>query len=228
MSGYEMTTVDPRKIDEFWAWFAQVSDSLIAGIERPGLMSQLEDRVRDLNAGLTWEMTAGMEKSRQLTISPNLKRELLPIAQRIVFNAPVLPHWEFYATRTPKEWNFRVLVKSHAERPVELDVNDWVFILLSAPDGGWHVLLSGRNLPLLTDSQRRQVAGDILCNILGEQLVMDVITEFELVHSFHHYLANRATSIRFLSVAIANAQRCRSCGDSTSLNNGNSRAERER
>jgi hypothetical protein len=228
MSGYEMTTVDPGKIDEFWAWFAQVSDSLIAGIERPELMSRLNDWVRDLHPGLTWEISVGMKTIRQLTISPNFKRDLLPIAQRIVFNAPVLPHWEFYAARTPKEWDYKVLLKSQSERPVELDVKDWVFILLSAPDGGWHVLLSGRNLPLLTDSQRRQAAGDVLCNILGEQLVLDFITEFELVHRFQHYLAQRATSIRFLSVAIANVQRCRSCGDSTSLSSGNSRAERER
>src|SRR5713101_4935419 len=101
MIGYEMTTVDPTKIDEFWAWFASVSDPLIAGIERPGVMSRLDDRVRDLHPGLTWEITVGMKKIRQLTISPNLKRDLLPIAQRIVFNAPELRHWEFYATRPP-------------------------------------------------------------------------------------------------------------------------------
>ncbi|HET6843537.1 MAG TPA: hypothetical protein VFK06_17930 [Candidatus Angelobacter sp.] len=217
MIGHEMTTVDPRKIDEFWAWFVEVSDSLIAGIERPGLMSRLDDLVRGLHPGLIWEISVGMKTIRQLTISPNFNRDLLPVARRILFNAPVLPHWEFYATRTPKEWNYKVLLKSHAERPVELDVNDWVFILLSAPDGGWHVLLSGKNLPLLTDSQRRQAAGDVLCNILGEQLVMDVITEFELVHRFHHYLAHRATSIRFLPVAIANVQRCKSCGEEHEL-----------
>lgn len=217
MSGSEMTTIDPGKIDEFWTWFAQFSDPLIAGIERAGLMSRLDERVRDLHPGLTWEISAGVKRIRQLTISPNFKRDLLPIAQRIVFSAPVLPHWEFYATRTPKEWNYKVLLKSHSERPVELDATDWVFILLSAPDGGWHVLMSGKDLPLLTDTQRRQAAGDVLCNILGEQLVVDLITEFELVHRFYHYLTQRATSIRFLSVAIANVQRCKTCGEEHEL-----------
>jgi hypothetical protein len=67
-------------------------------------------------------------------------------------------------------------LKKFAGRPFELDVKNWVFILLSAPDGGCQVLLSGRNLPLLTDAQRRQAAADVLCNILGEQLVLDVIS----------------------------------------------------
>jgi hypothetical protein len=146
MSDSEMTMVDPGKIDEFWRWFAQVSDPLIAGIERPGLMSRLDERVRDLHPGLTWEISAGVKRIRQLTISPNFKRDLLPIARSIVFKAPALPHWEFYATRMPKEWNYKVLLKSHADRPIELDASDWVFILLSAPDGGWHVLMSGGSL----------------------------------------------------------------------------------
>jgi hypothetical protein len=155
MSGYEMTTVDFRKIDEFWAWFAQVSDSLIAGIERPRVMSQLNDWVRDLHPGLTWEISVGMKTIRQLTISPNLNRELLPIAQRIVFNAPTLPHWEFYATRTPKEWNFKVLLKSHTERPVELDVKDWVFVLLRC-SGRWLPGFAEREEPASSDRYSAQ------------------------------------------------------------------------
>jgi hypothetical protein len=148
-----------------------------------------------------------------LTISPNLNRDLLEVAQRIVFAAPELRHWEFYATRPPKEWNYKIQVKSHIGRPFELDANDWVFILLSSPGGGYQVLLSGRNLPLLTETQRWQAAADVVCNILGEQMVLDAIDEVELLHSFHPYLSQRASSIRCLPAMLANVLRCKSCGE---------------
>jgi hypothetical protein len=209
-----MTSIDTSQIEEFWAWFVTVSDPLISGIERPALISQLDDRVRNIHPGLTWEVSAGVEKKRQFTISPNLNRDLLVITQNIVSAAPELRQWEFYATKPPKEWNYTVQLKKYAGRHFELDAAEWVFILLSPPGGGLHALLSGKNLPLLTETQRWQAASDVLCNILGEQRVLDSIADFELLHSFHPYLARRATPIRFLPVAMANAQRCKSCGES--------------
>jgi hypothetical protein len=209
-----MTLPNTRQIEHFWNWFIDVSDWLIAGIEKEAYMWRLDERLRALHPGLRLEIGPGVSRARQLTISPNLDPELSATAQQIVFAAPVLANWEYCAARQPKEWNYKIHihVTSHGPRPVELDAANWVFILLSSPGGGYYLLLSAPNLPLLTESQRRQAAADVLCNMLGEELVMETIRDFELVYNFHHYLAQRASPIHLLPDAIESIQECKSTG----------------
>jgi hypothetical protein len=206
-----MKLIDKEKIDEFWAWFAQVSDPLIAGIERPGLMSRLDDRLRELHPALRWEITPGLIAARQFTISPNMDRELRDTAQQIVSSAPVLAHWEFYAARMPKEWNYKLLIENHDSHPLELDASDWTFVLLSDRDDKYQVLLNGSNLPRLTATQRWQAAADILCNVAGEESVMETVSDFELVYDLPPFVALRARSILTLRLVFARLRRCETC-----------------
>ena len=46
-------------------------------------------------------------------ISPNLYVDLRETAREIVAQAPVLSGWEFYSTRQPKEWNYKVELAEH-------------------------------------------------------------------------------------------------------------------
>jgi hypothetical protein len=205
----EMTLPNAMQIEQFWNWFIDVSDGLIAGIEKEACMWRLDERLRALHPGLRWEICAGVSRARQLTISPNLDPELRATAQEIVFAAPVLANWEYCSARQPKEWDYKIHLPGHGPRPVELDATNWVFILLGSPDGGYYMLLSDPNLPLLTEAQRRQAAADVLCNLLGEELVIETIRDFELVYNFHHYLAQRASPIHLLPAAIESVQGCK-------------------
>ena len=200
-----------RQIEEFWDWFVEVSDWLIAGIEKGAYMRQLDERLRELHPQLRWEICPGVSRARQLTISPNLDPGLRGTARDIVFAAPVLAKWEFCPARQPKEWDYKLHLASDGMTPVELDASNWVFVLLSSPDGGFYVLLSDRNLPPLTEAQRRQAAADVLCNLLGEELVMDTIRDFELVSNFHPY-AQGVSPIRSLSTVIESIQGCKTTG----------------
>ena len=203
----QMSSADPAQVINFWDWFISVSDELRAGGESGALMTQLDDRLSEIHRGLIWEICPGGLRPRQLTISPNLDPVLRNTAQEIVFAAPVLAHWEFYATRQPKEWNYKIHVGSRNGNRIELDVSDWVFLLLQCLNGKQQVLLSCRKMPLLTANQRWQAGADVLCNLLGEDLVMDRIKDFEFGCGFQSLIAEW-TSIRLLDAAIQNLQLC--------------------
>jgi hypothetical protein len=202
-----MKQIDKEQIEEFWKWFAGVSGALMAGIEKGAFMALLDDRLRELHPALRWEITPGLMTARQFTISPNMDRELRNIAQQIISSAPVLAHWEFYAARMPKEWNYKLQIENPGTHPLELDASDWIFVLLSDRDDKYQVLLNGSNLPHLAETQRWQAAADILCNVAGEEVIMDTVNDFELVYDLPPFVARRAQSILSLRLAFTKLQR---------------------
>jgi hypothetical protein len=206
----EETSVDLKQIHDFWEWFIMVSDRLMAAPENEALISQLDERVREIHSGLTWEICPGGFRPRQFTISPNLDPTLRHAAREIIHAAPVLAHWEFYATRQPKEWDYKLHLNNHNGPRIELDVSDWVFLLVPCFNGKQAVLLSSKTVPPLNENQRRQAAADVLCNLLGEDLVMDEIEDFEF-GGFQSSIAEW-TSIRFLGAANQNLQLCQRSG----------------
>jgi hypothetical protein len=66
-------------------------------------------------------------------------------------------------------------------------------------------------MPPLNENQRRQAATDVLCNLLGEDLVMDEIEDFEFGCGFQSSIAEW-TSIRLLGAANQNLQLCQRSG----------------
>ncbi|HET6843536.1 MAG TPA: hypothetical protein VFK06_17925 [Candidatus Angelobacter sp.] len=194
-----------KQIHDFWEWFITVSDRLMAAPEDEALIRQLDERVREIHRGLTWEICPGGFRPRQFTISPNLDPELRQTAREIIHAAPVLAHWEFYPTRQPREWAYKIQIDNHKGQPIELDVSDWVFLLVHCFHGKQAVLLSSKTMPPLNENQRRQAATDVLCSLLGEDVVMDRIEDFEFGCGFQSSIAEW-TSIRLLDAAIQNLQ----------------------
>jgi hypothetical protein len=201
----EVISVDAKQIHDFWEWFIAVSDRLVAEPENEALLRQLDERVREIHRGLTWEICPGGFRFSRFTISPNLDPELRNTAREIIHAAPVLAHWEFYATRQPKAWDYKVHIDDHKGHRFEVDVSDWVFLLVYCSDGKQAVLLSSKTMPMLNEDQRRQAATDVLCNLLGEDVVMDRIVDFEFGCGFQSSIAEW-TSIRQLDAAIQNLQ----------------------
>ncbi len=200
----EVISVDAKQIHDFWEWFIAVSDRLVAEPENEALLRQLDERVREIHRGLTWEICPGGFRPLQFTISPNLDPMLRQTAREFIHAAPVLAHWEFYATRQPKAWDYKINLDNYNGQRIELDVSDWVFLLVPCFHGKQAVLLSSKTMPMLNEDQRRQAATDVLCNVLGEDLVMDGIEDFEF-RGFRSSIAEW-TSIRLLDAAIQNLQ----------------------
>jgi hypothetical protein len=194
---------DKRKIGEFWIWFRSIATSLAASVENSALLQELDARMRELDPELSWEVGPGSCEPWQLVISPNLDRDLRPRAQEIISRAPVVQGWEFHSARRPKDWDYKLLMeRSGGREPVQLDTSQWGFVLLRYPDGGQEILLQGDNLSSLENDERWQAAAIALESILGEDLLLDKIDEFELVDQLEPRFAEKRRPIQRLRETV--------------------------
>jgi hypothetical protein len=191
------------KFEEFWKWFSSIAEQLSKDVENRSLIKQLDEHVLSVDPRLSWEVGPGLSKPWQFVVSPNLDRELRAKTRAIVAQAPLLRNWEFHAARQAKKWDYHLEVGARAgEQLISLDASNWRFVLLRYPDGAHEILLKGNNLPELTDDQRWQAAAITLESILGEDLLLDRINEFELVDDLEPRFASRQQPIQHLREAI--------------------------
>lgn len=195
-----------RKVEAFWSWFNGVASSLAENLENPALLKELDERIRGLDPELSWEVGPGLYESRQLVISPNLDPDLRPKAQEIISCAPVIHGWEFHPARRRKEWDYKLLMqRSDGGEPIDLDASEWEFVLLRYPDGGQELLLRGGNVSSLDADERWQAAAITLESILGEDILLDKITEFELVDHVEPQFADELKPIQNLRETVLSA-----------------------
>jgi hypothetical protein len=65
------------------------------------------------------------------------------------------------------------------------------------------ILLQGKGLPPLSDDERWQAAAITLESILGEDMVLDRVNEFELVDQLEPRFAERERPIQHLREAVS-------------------------
>lgn len=192
-----------RTIDEFWSWFGIAAKALSADVENPALLEELDTRITKLHPKLSWEIGPGRTREWQLVISPNLDRDLRKVAKDIVARAPVVHDWQFYAGRRPKEWDYQVELEIAGDQIVSLDASKWSFVLLKYPDGSHEVLLKGTDIPPSMDKDERwQATAIVLESILGEDVILDKIDDFELVDKLDPRFAEKQRPIHQLSEAL--------------------------
>jgi hypothetical protein len=194
------------KIEEFWSWFGTVALSLAANVENPLLLQELDRRVLELDSDVSWEIGPGANELWQFVISPNLDLQVMPKAQEIISFAPVLKGWEFYPGRRPKDWDFKLnMERSDGRVALHLDASEWEFVLLRYPDGRRELLLRGDGVALLDDDERWQAAAITLESILGEDVLLNKIDEFELLEHLEPRFAEKSQPIgRLREVVLEN------------------------
>jgi hypothetical protein len=193
-------------IQEFWTWFQGIATSLTTDVENRDLLEELDRRLHQLDSRLSWEVGPGAVETWQLVVSPNLERDLRPRAQEIICQAPVIQGWEFHAARRPKDWDYKLLMeRPDGTEPVQLDVSGWGFVLLRYPDGNYEILLQGNNISLLDNDERWQAAALTLESILGEEVLLDKIKEFELVDQLDSRFAEKRKPIQSLRETVQGA-----------------------
>ena len=191
------------QIDAFWVWFVQNSERLRPNGNEPEVVSILDQKLRVINERLSWEIGPGKQKPWQFVVSPNLDKGLLAKTQEMVAVAPELPDWEFYPTRQPKEWDYRVELNSDdPNQIIEIDASSWEFVLLRYPDGLREVLLYSGNLPTLNKNDRWQAAAIVLESLIGEESMMTKIDEFDLVSDLEPRFSERKRPITMLREAV--------------------------
>jgi hypothetical protein len=192
-----------HQINEFWTWFSANAEALAANPEDSILLEELDGRVHRLGAELSWEIGPGLSKPWQLVISPNLDRDLRELTRSIVAEAPSLNDWEFHPTRQRKEWDYKVELTGEDGGPaMVIDASNWTFVLLRYPDGIREILLKGAGLPVLEDDERWQAAAITLEGILGEDVLLETVDEFELVDNLEPRFAERERPIQGLRSAV--------------------------
>jgi hypothetical protein len=190
-------------LNEFWIWFADNAKS-ISSMAHPELLETLDEKLRQIDPRLSWEIGPGRHEPWLLAISPNLDKSILNEARKVIAEAPEIPGWELYATRQPKQWDFKFEIDNDdSHEPICIDASEWQFVLLRYPDGLREVLLTGPNLPPLTDDQRWQAAAIVLEGVLGEECLLDNVDEFELVLNLEPRFAGKQKPISALKAAIS-------------------------
>ena len=197
-----MKSENLKTINEFWRWFSNAIKTVNNNIENPAFVDELNKQVQDLNPKLSWEIGPGLIKPWQLVISPGLDPDLRQEARGIISDAPALPDWEFHSAKPPKQWDYKLELENADGDLIRLSAANWTFVLLRYPDGAYEVLLKGNDISHLRDDERWQAAAVTLESILGEDVVLDRINEFELVENLEPRLAQKQRPIQELRTAV--------------------------
>lgn len=184
-----------------WSWFRTNADQLADNYADSLLLDQLDIRVRRINPRLSWEIGPGSSKPLQFVVSPNLDRRLRETARAVVADAPALRDWEFHFARQPKKWNYKFELRNGKSR-LPIDASAWTFVLLKYPDATREVLLKTADVAKLTRKQRETAAAIALESVLGEELLLDSVDEFDLVEKLPTRFKNKERPIRLLRDAV--------------------------
>lgn len=190
------------QIDDFWRWFETIAAALSSDITNSELLEELDLKLHRIDPRLSWELGPGLTGEWQLVISPNLNPALREKASAIISGAPVLPKWEFYAARQPKEWNYQFKLEGTGGRDISLDASSWEFALYRYPDGAHEIVLYGDNLPPLESDQSWQAAAITLESILGEDALMERVQDFSLEDISNRESHMETRPIQYLRKAV--------------------------
>lgn len=191
--------------DSFWKWFSKISNSLAANVENEELLNELDERVRQLSPGLSWEIGPGRKKDWCLAISPNLNSELLPETDAVVAQAPELPDWEVTSTRPKKDWKGWFEIRREDGSCFSVDSSGWLYVLLRYPDGFYEVLLQHEVASQLSPDERWTAAAIVLEGLLGERTLIDKVQAFDLVSELGPQLSREAKPIQKLGASFGPA-----------------------
>ena len=191
--------IDDRQVQAFWEWLRANARSIASDPENSDLLAELDQRVDLLAPQLSWEIGPGASRPWQLVLSPNSDRNLREMARSIVSSAPDIDEWEFHSARQPKDWDFKFELMIGTDGSTALiDASDWTFLLLQYRDGMREVVLKANEIPIMTGEERRQACAIVLESVLGEEMMLDLIGEFELVNELEPSLAGKERPIQSL------------------------------
>ncbi len=198
-----MTNGVENPVKQFWDWFGANAKAIAADVENSIWPKEIDDRLLNLAPGLSWEIGPGKIRPWQLVISPNLDRKLRETARAIVAEAPELDGWEFYSSRQPKDWKYEFELEGQDEAAtLSINAAAWHFVLLKYPGGNREILLRATGLQDLDDERRQQVGEIVLEGLLGEDIFLDSVEDFDIVDEFDPQFVNHARPIQRLRAAV--------------------------
>ncbi len=112
-------------IREFWTWFSNQESMLrnydpVKGGYEP--LQKLGEQLRKVDPDLTFELGSANAERRELTISANGVRELIPVVEQLLDQKPQFDHWQIVGFRQRKQLEGGMLsVRDFHISPLEVD-----------------------------------------------------------------------------------------------------------
>jgi hypothetical protein len=184
-------------VNMLWTWFSEHVREFEADPDDQSFLSRLDVLVSTIHPGLSWECGPGSHTPWRFIVSPNLDPAMRSIAAQVVSKAPVLKNWEFLSARPPKLWNYSFVFERENGHTLAINASQWRFVLLRHEDGMHELLLQDttRALANLDQDERWHIASIVLESTLGEDKLMLLNNEYELLDELEPDLAQQALPI---------------------------------
>ena len=175
-----------ERIGEFWRWFASVQDKLAALLEKgvtEEIARMVAAKMNELTNEVGWEVGPGAERPYSFSIALNGSLENLAVAEEIVKEAPVLPNWEIYAGRPPKNWDGRIRLRNKQGQVVTLDSSGWRYILAGYDGNSFFDIAIIADWPIMDLAAKKQAASLAIQAVLGEVTMLKRFDRVKVVVS---------------------------------------------
>jgi len=179
---------------DFWNWFSENQNEFGKHFENQSLLKELDLRITSLG-DFSWEVGPGSKKPNALVISPGGHIELLKVTKEIIDLAPDFIEWEFHHAKPPKVWDLKFSIQDENENEIEIDANDWQYVLLKYPDNKFEIILAAAQMQHLSEESKHLAAEIVLDGLLGEQKRMELIDVIDVVRQFEDNHKGKAGSI---------------------------------
>ncbi len=194
------------QIEDFWNWFLSVKTHLEKSLRQESMLKEMDDQIKKLGS-FSWELGPGKNCEFSFIVSPNGNSEKLRETINIIECAPSCNNWAFFPSKQPKKWNYVFNLKDTESGTIEIDANNWEYVLLKFPDGTFDIILKTPQVFINYSAAIKQTAAEIaLYGILGEEICIKLIGNIEIVKDFDNEYLGKETNIRKLAKHILNLQ----------------------
>jgi hypothetical protein len=147
----------------FWTWFSNnASKYLNLEQDQQQLLDQLSQYLSKIHPDLTFEIGPKVKDKRDLIISAGGIKEAFPYVEKLVSEAPHIPHWNIIAFRQRQSLDFILNLDGYSLSPDQM----WYTLTPDNNKVGLHLYIEGLN-----DENADAMAAAsyiILDNALGE------------------------------------------------------------
>lgn len=160
-------------ITEFWAWFLSYRDQIGSATLPDGLhLDEIVEHIGRIEPGLAVEISGREDGVKEMAVSADGVRELFPIVEQIVSQAPSMEGWEVIAFRQPVKGDFSLQCDDLELRPSALHFQP------IEEDGALDIIVYGQGF---SDRDRDQLS------YYGLIMMDNLLGEYDCVTQVRHY-----------------------------------------
>lgn len=176
-----MTSIQfKNKINDFWNWFVEHEEKFRIISDPHAAREMLDNQILQFGV-FAWEIGVGQNKPHTLTISPNGNSKMLRRSQAIIGEAPDLKHWEFFAAKPARDWDFILEMYDSFMVKQRIDTADWEYLFRMTPDFKIRILLYAENINFLDEDDKKAASDFVVNSIIGEADKIDYVDSIEFI-----------------------------------------------